>query len=102
MMLLRCRRRGVQQAPAHPHPRDLRALVQALTHKRRACGVHEEQLVFTGEDSPNGNLMLSVMGASEEFERSLIWEQRRGGIALAGYSYERAESEPRPLTMKSR
>jgi DNA invertase Pin-like site-specific DNA recombinase len=29
------------------------------------------------------NLMLSVMGAFAEFERSLIREQQRGGIALA-------------------
>lgn len=29
------------------------------------------------------NLMLSVMGAFAEFERSLIHERQRGGIALA-------------------
>jgi DNA invertase Pin-like site-specific DNA recombinase len=42
-----------------------------------------EQLVFTGEDSPMTNLMLSVMGAFAEFERSLIRERQREGIALA-------------------
>ena len=31
----------------------------------------KEQLVFTGEDSPMANLMLSVMGAFAEFEREL-------------------------------
>lgn len=43
----------------------------------------KESLVFTGEDSPMANLMLSVMGAFAEFERSLIRERQREGIALA-------------------
>jgi DNA invertase Pin-like site-specific DNA recombinase len=43
----------------------------------------KETLVFTGEDSPMANLMLSVMGAFAEFERSLIRERQREGIALA-------------------
>jgi DNA invertase Pin-like site-specific DNA recombinase len=43
----------------------------------------KEQLVFTREDSPMANLMLSVMGAFAEFERSLIRERQREGIALA-------------------
>jgi DNA invertase Pin-like site-specific DNA recombinase len=43
----------------------------------------KEQLVFTGEDSPMANLMLSVMGAFAEFERSLIKERQREGTALA-------------------
>jgi DNA invertase Pin-like site-specific DNA recombinase len=38
---------------------------------------------FTGEDSPMANLMLSVMGAFAEFERALIRERQREGIALA-------------------
>jgi DNA invertase Pin-like site-specific DNA recombinase len=43
----------------------------------------KESLVFTGEDSPMANLMLSVMEAFAEFERSLIRERQREGIALA-------------------
>ncbi|MET4591816.1 DNA invertase Pin-like site-specific DNA recombinase [Arthrobacter sp. 754] len=43
----------------------------------------KEGLVFTGEESPMANLMLSVMGAFAEFERSLIRERQREGIALA-------------------
>jgi len=38
---------------------------------------------FTGEDSPMAKLMLSVTGAFAEFERSLIRERQREGIALA-------------------
>jgi DNA invertase Pin-like site-specific DNA recombinase len=35
------------------------------------------------EDSPMANLLLSVMGAFAEFERALIRERQREGIALA-------------------
>jgi DNA invertase Pin-like site-specific DNA recombinase len=43
----------------------------------------KEQLVFSGEDSPMAQLLLSVMGAFAEFERALICERQREGIALA-------------------
>ena len=43
----------------------------------------KENLAFTGEDSPMANLMLSVMGGFAEFERALICERQREGIALA-------------------
>lgn len=43
----------------------------------------KDKLVFTGEDSPMANLMLSVMGSFAEFERALIRERQREGIALA-------------------
>jgi DNA invertase Pin-like site-specific DNA recombinase len=62
---------------------DLRALVQGLTSKGVRVEFVKESLVFTGEDSPMANLMLSVMGAFAEFERSLIRERQREGIALA-------------------
>ncbi|MDQ0118392.1 recombinase family protein [Pseudarthrobacter sp902506025] len=62
---------------------DLRALVQSLTRKSVRVEFVKESLVFTGEDSPMANLMLSVMGAFAEFERSLIRERQREGIALA-------------------
>jgi DNA invertase Pin-like site-specific DNA recombinase len=43
----------------------------------------KEHLTFTGEDSPMAKLMLSVMGAIHEFDRALIKERQREGIALA-------------------
>ena len=43
----------------------------------------KEHLLFTGEGSPMATLMLSVMGAFAEFERALIKERQREGIALA-------------------
>jgi DNA invertase Pin-like site-specific DNA recombinase len=62
---------------------DLRALVQRLTRKGVRVEFVKEHLLFTGEDSPMANLMLSVMGAFAEFERALIRERQREGIALA-------------------
>ncbi|MGP4104622.1 helix-turn-helix domain-containing protein [Nonomuraea sp. KM90] len=43
----------------------------------------KEGLVFTGEDSPMATVLLSVMGAFAEFERALILERQREGIAAA-------------------
>jgi DNA invertase Pin-like site-specific DNA recombinase len=62
---------------------DLRRLVQTLTGKGVRIEFLKEHLTFTGEDSPMANLMLSVMGAFAEFERALIHERQREGIALA-------------------
>jgi DNA invertase Pin-like site-specific DNA recombinase len=62
---------------------DLRRIVQALTNKGVRIEFVKENLTFTGEDSPMASLMLSVMGAFAEFERSLIKERQREGIALA-------------------
>jgi DNA invertase Pin-like site-specific DNA recombinase len=62
---------------------DLRSLVQKLTKKGVRIEFLKEHLVFTGEESPMANLMLSVMGAFAEFERALIGERQREGINLA-------------------
>ena len=62
---------------------DLRRLVQKLTKRGVRIEFVKERLTFTGEDSPMANLMLSVMGAFAEFERALIHERQREGIALA-------------------
>ena len=62
---------------------DLRRLVQQLTKRGIRIEFVKECLTFTGEDSPMANLLLSVMGAFAEFERALIRERQREGIALA-------------------
>src|SRR5947208_13137430 len=62
---------------------DLRRIVQTLTGKGVRIEFVKQHLSFTGEDSPMANLMLSVMGAFAEFERALIHERQREGIALA-------------------
>jgi len=62
---------------------DLRRIVQTLTSRGVRMEFVKEHLSFTGEDSPMANLMLSVMGAFAEFERALIKERQREGIAMA-------------------
>jgi DNA invertase Pin-like site-specific DNA recombinase len=62
---------------------DLRRLVRMLTGKGVRVEFVKESLAFTGEDSPMATLLLSVMGAFAEFERALILERQREGIAAA-------------------
>ena len=62
---------------------DLRALVRTLTGRGVRVQFMKEQLIFTGDDTAMATLLLSVMGAFAEFERSLIRERQREGIALA-------------------
>ena len=62
---------------------DLRRIVQTLPGKGVRIEFIKEHLTFTGEDSPMANLMLSVMGAFAEFERALIKERQREGVAQA-------------------
>ena len=62
---------------------DLRNIVRVLTDKGAKVQFVKESLIFTGEDSPMSTLLLSVMGAFAEFERSLIKERQKEGIELA-------------------
>ncbi len=62
---------------------DLRATVRGLTARGVRVQFVKEQLMFTGDDTAMATLLLSVMGAFAEFERALIRERQREGIALA-------------------
>jgi DNA invertase Pin-like site-specific DNA recombinase len=62
---------------------DLRKLVNRLTSQKIKVHFIKENLIFSNEDNPMANLMLSVMGAFAEFERALIKERQREGIELA-------------------
>lgn len=62
---------------------DLQGLVQGLVKRGVSVHFHKEALTFTGEDSPMSKLMLQIIGAVAEFERSLIRERQREGIAQA-------------------
>ena len=62
---------------------DLRKIVFDLTKRAVHVQFVKENLTFTGEDSPMSNLLLSMLGAVAEFERSMIRERQREGIALA-------------------
>ena len=62
---------------------DLRRLVTDLTGRGVQVQFMKEGLLFTGEDSAMSKLLLSVMGAFAEFERALLKERQREGIAIA-------------------
>ena len=62
---------------------DLRKVVLGFTDRGVHVRFEKENLTFTGEDSPMSHLLLSVMGAFAQFERDLIRERQREGIALA-------------------
>ena len=62
---------------------DLRRLVDELTSRGVSVRFIKENMTFTSEENPMSKLMLSVMGAFAEFERSLIRERQREGIAVA-------------------
>lgn len=63
---------------------DLRRAVDELTQRGVQVRFVKEGLTFGSDESdPCAVLMLSVMGAVAEFERSMILERQREGIALA-------------------
>jgi DNA invertase Pin-like site-specific DNA recombinase len=62
---------------------DLRQMVKDLTARGVKVTFVKESLTFTGEDDAMSVLLLSVMGAVAEFERSIIRERQAEGIKIA-------------------
>lgn len=62
---------------------DLLKLVKDFTARGVAVKFHKESLHFTGEHNAMQELMLSMIGAVAQFERSMIKERQREGIAKA-------------------
>ncbi len=63
---------------------DLQTIVSHLNGKGVLVVFHKENLTFTGSnENPMNKLMLQMMGAFAEFERNLIKERQREGIAQA-------------------
>jgi DNA invertase Pin-like site-specific DNA recombinase len=62
---------------------DLRTLVDSLTGRGVQVEFAKEGLTFTGEDTLAAKLLLNVMGAVAEFERAMLKERQREGIAIA-------------------
>lgn len=62
---------------------DLLALVTDLRQAGVCVHFHKERLLFTSEENANQTLMLSMMGAVAQFERAMIQERQREGIAKA-------------------
>lgn len=63
---------------------DLLKLTEQITAKGASLHFHKEGLSFKGDGAdPMAKLLLGVLGSFAEFERSLILERQREGIALA-------------------
>ena len=70
---------------------DLQKIVRDLTGKGVSIHFMKENLIFqAGKDNPMQTLMFQMLGAFAQFERALIRERQREGIALA-------KQEGRPL-----
>jgi DNA invertase Pin-like site-specific DNA recombinase len=62
---------------------DLLTMVRTLNADKIAVRFMRENITFAGNDSPMDKLLLTLLGAVAEFERSMIHERQREGIALA-------------------
>lgn len=64
--------------------KDLHELVETITERGVTLKFKKENLVFTGDkEDPMSNLLLSMLGAVYQFERSILLERQREGIAVA-------------------
>ena len=62
---------------------DLESLIDQMTSKGVAVEFRKENLTFSGGEDAMATLMLQMMGAFAQFERSMIRERQREGIAAA-------------------
>lgn len=74
---------------------DLQHLVEDLTSRGVAVQFHKEFLTFTGDENPMAMLLLQVMGAIAQFERALIHERQREGIAAAKAKGKQVGAKPK-------
>lgn len=64
--------------------KDLQTIVEQLTNKGVTVKFYKENLTFEASNSsPMQTLMLQMLGAFAEFERTLIKERQKEGIAAA-------------------
>lgn len=62
---------------------DLRRIVRELNERAVSVEFVKNRLTFSGGADPTARLMLTMLGAFAEFERELIRERQREGIAIA-------------------
>jgi len=74
---------------------DLISIVGELNAKGVKVSFVKENLSFNGDDSPMSVMVLHVMGAFAEFERAIIRERQREGIAAAKARGERTGRPPK-------
>lgn len=81
--------------------RDLQNIVGDLVAKGVSIKFVTENLEFGNKDNPMGNLMLQMMGAFAEFERTMIKSRQREGIRKAkerGQQFGRKSLKPKLVT----
>jgi DNA invertase Pin-like site-specific DNA recombinase len=68
-----------------PNTKDLLELVEQILSKGATVKFYKENLTFSGErvDDAFQKLMLTMLGAISTFERDLLLERQREGIAIA-------------------
>jgi DNA invertase Pin-like site-specific DNA recombinase len=66
-----------------------------LSFNKITVSFHKENLIFSGASDPMARLLLHMMGAFAEFERTLINERRREGIAAAKKKGKRIGAKPK-------
>lgn len=74
---------------------DLQCIVSEITGKGAKVIFHKENLTFSGQDDSMSKLLLQVMGAFAEFERSLIRERQAEGLAKAKTQGKRLGRPPK-------
>jgi DNA invertase Pin-like site-specific DNA recombinase len=62
---------------------DMLRLVRELNSKGVSVEFIKENMNFSGKDDPRSVLMFTMLGAFAQFERSLIRERQKEGIAIA-------------------
>ena len=75
--------------------KDLQTLVEELTEQGISIQFHRENLIFSGDSNPMHKLMFQMMGAFAEFERSMIRERQREGIAAARKKGKQIGAKPK-------
>ncbi len=75
--------------------KDLQTLVEELVSKGVSVHFHKENLVFSDDSNPMHKLMFQMMGAFAEFERSMIRERQREGIAAAKKKGKQIGAKPK-------
>ena len=73
---------------------DLMSLIEKITSKGTTVKFHKESLTFTGEEDAMQKLMLQLMGAVAQFERSMINERAAEGRAIAKAKGKRFGRKP--------
>ncbi len=62
---------------------DLLRLVKDFNSDGITLKFHKENFIFDGNDNPMQQLMLTMLGGIYQFERAMILERQREGIAIA-------------------